>query len=35
VHANPKYDGVKGKLNTGKTVKDVTTISKYKETYCR
>jgi hypothetical protein len=28
VHSNPKYAGVKGTISTGKTVKDVATVSK-------
>jgi len=29
VQSNPKYAGVKGTVDTGKTAKDVTTVSKY------
>jgi hypothetical protein len=29
VHSNPKYAGVKGTISTGKTVKDVATVSKW------
>ena len=29
VKSNPKYDNVKGTLKTGKTAKDVVSVSKY------
>jgi hypothetical protein len=29
VHKNPKYENVKGTINTGKTAKDVQSVSKF------